>query len=137
MRQKWRGVIGVRKVRSFRLLGYCDWSNTITASEVARERGEACAGLKVLQTRIHEAKRIAVVGDGAVGMQLSADIKSFNPDKKVMLIHSREQLLPNFRKRSHEYVVGKLGHWACRFCFKSGRGALSRQLKECEIKVQG
>jgi hypothetical protein len=98
MRQKWRGGVGFRKVLCFRLLGYCAWSNTTITSEVARERGEACAGLKVLQTRIHEAKRIAVVGDGAVGMQLSADIKSFNPDKKVVLIHSREQLRPNPQK---------------------------------------
>lgn len=49
------------------------------------------------------------MGGGAVGVQLASDIKSFYLDKKVSLIHSREQLLPNFGKRLHEYVVDKLG----------------------------
>ncbi|PMD35352.1 FAD/NAD(P)-binding domain-containing protein [Hyaloscypha variabilis F] len=78
------------------------------AKLLASRKGEACAELRVLQTRIKEAERIAVVGGGAVGVQLSADVKSFYPDKKVVLIHSRGQLLSNFGVRLHEYVVGKL-----------------------------
>jgi NADH dehydrogenase FAD-containing subunit len=78
------------------------------AKLLASEKGEACAELKVLQTRIYEAKRTAVVGGGAVGVQLSADIRSFYPDKKVVLVHARERLLPKFGKRLHEHVVGKL-----------------------------
>lgn len=53
-------------------------------------------------------EKIAAIGGGAVGVQLSADIKSFYPDKKVLLLHSREQLLPNFGERLHEYVIGRL-----------------------------
>jgi Pyridine nucleotide-disulphide oxidoreductase len=75
---------------------------------LASQKGEAGAELRVLQARIEKAK-IAIVGGGAVGVQLSADIKSFYRDKTVVLIHSRDQLLLNFGVRLHEFVVGKLG----------------------------
>ncbi|KAE9380356.1 putative amid-like NADH oxidoreductase [Stipitochalara longipes BDJ] len=78
------------------------------AKLLATRKGEVCAELRVLQLRIEKADRIAVVGGGAVGVQLSADIKSFYADKKVVLIHSREQLLSSFGVRLHEHVVGKL-----------------------------
>jgi hypothetical protein len=44
-----------------------------------------------------------------VGVQLSADIKSFYRDKTVVLIHSKDQLLANFEMRLHAFVVGKFG----------------------------
>lgn len=78
------------------------------AKLLASEQPEACTELKVLQKRIEGAERVAVVGGGAMGVQLSADIRSFYPNKKVVLIHSREQLLPNFGDRLHKYVIGKL-----------------------------
>jgi NADH dehydrogenase FAD-containing subunit len=76
---------------------------------LASEKGEACAELGALQTRIGKAEVIAVVGGGAVGVQLAADIKSFYIETKAVLIHSRYQLLSNFGERLHEYVVDKLG----------------------------
>jgi NADH dehydrogenase FAD-containing subunit len=79
------------------------------AKLLSSQKVEACAELRVLQARIEKAERIAVVGGGAVGVQLSADIKSFYEDKKVVLIHSRERLLSSFGERLHEFVVGKLG----------------------------
>jgi NADH dehydrogenase FAD-containing subunit len=72
-------------------------------------KGDACAQLRALQARIEKAETIAIVGGGAVGVQLSADVKSFYGDKKVVLIHSRERLLSNFGERLHKFVVGKLG----------------------------
>jgi NADH dehydrogenase FAD-containing subunit len=52
---------------------------------------------------------VAIIGGGAVGVQLSVDIKSFYKDKTVALIHLRDQLLSSFGVRLHEFVVGKLG----------------------------
>ncbi|KAJ2777486.1 hypothetical protein H4R18_005130 [Coemansia javaensis] len=40
------------------------------------------------------AKTVAVVGGGAVGIEMAADVKSDFPDKAVTLVHSRSSLLP-------------------------------------------
>ncbi|CAF1686647.1 unnamed protein product, partial [Adineta ricciae] len=52
--------------------------------------------LKNLQERIRTAKSIALVGGGAVGVQISTDIKSYYSDKEVHLIHSRDRLMSRF-----------------------------------------
>lgn len=65
-------------------------------------------GMKELQEMQHgiaEATKIAIIGGGAVGVELASDIKSFYPEKNVTLIHSRGQLMPNFGKRLHEYTM--------------------------------
>lgn len=78
------------------------------AKLLASEKINACHELQVLQRRIQESKTIALVGAGAVGVQLAGDIKTFYPEKNVTLIHSREQLLPSFGKRLHVFVLDKL-----------------------------
>ncbi|TVY16148.1 Fe-regulated protein 8, partial [Lachnellula arida] len=78
------------------------------AKLLAREKADACAELRALQARIQDAGRIAIVGAGAVGVQMAGDIKSFYPEKSVLLIHSRQQLLSSFGAKLHEYVFGKL-----------------------------
>ncbi|KAF2683345.1 putative amid-like NADH oxidoreductase [Lentithecium fluviatile CBS 122367] len=61
--------------------------------------------LRGMQDRIAAAGKIAVVGGGAVGVELASDIKDFYPQKDVTLIHSRESLLPTFGGRLQEYVM--------------------------------
>ncbi|TVY82277.1 Fe-regulated protein [Lachnellula suecica] len=78
------------------------------AKLLASEKSEACAELRTLQGKIQGAKRIAIVGGGPVGVEITADIKTFYPEKTVILIHSRSQLLSNFGKRLHEHVMGKM-----------------------------
>ena len=41
-------------------------------------------------------------------MQLAADIKTLYSNKRVVLIHSRDRLLPKFGIRLHNYVAKKL-----------------------------
>ncbi|KZF19397.1 putative amid-like NADH oxidoreductase [Xylona heveae TC161] len=72
---------------------------------LASTKDDACVELHELQGVIEAAARVAVVGGGAVGVELSTDIKSFYPDKSVTLIHSRDQLLPSFGRRLHEHVL--------------------------------
>jgi hypothetical protein len=80
------------------------------AKLLAINKKEACEELRSLQEAIKQAKSIALVGGGAVGVQLAGDIKSFYPDgRRVVLIHSREQLLNSFESESlHEHVLENL-----------------------------
>lgn len=77
----------------------------LPAKVTATDSGEACAELRTVQENIKSARKIAVVGGGAVGIELAADIKSFYPEKHVTLVHSRGQLLNNFGPRLHEFVL--------------------------------
>jgi pyruvate/2-oxoglutarate dehydrogenase complex dihydrolipoamide dehydrogenase (E3) component len=68
--------------------------------------------MRAFQERIKSAKKIAVIGGGAVGIEMASDIKSFYPEKDITLVHSRDQLLLHFGPRLHEHVVeafNKLG----------------------------
>jgi apoptosis-inducing factor 2 len=80
----------------------------LPAKTVATDRDEACAELRTVQDNIQQAKSIAVIGGGAVGVELVSDIKSFYPDKEVSLFHSRNQLLPRFGPRLHDHVLQTL-----------------------------
>lgn len=68
------------------------------------EKAAGCAELRSFQRRVDAAKSIALIGGGAVGVEMAADIKSFSPEKQVTLIHSRAQLLPRFGKRLHDHA---------------------------------
>ena len=71
----------------------------------SQERESACAELHKIQEAIRDADNIAIIGGGAVGVELAADIKSYYPQKDVTLIHSRDQLLPRFGPRLHSHVM--------------------------------
>lgn len=77
----------------------------LPAKVTATDSGKACAELRTVQEKIKSAIKVAVVGGGAVGIELAADIKSFYPEKHVTLVHSRGQLLNNFGPRLHEFVL--------------------------------
>lgn len=72
------------------------------------QKSEGCAELRSFQERVESARSIALVGGGAVGVEMAADIKSFFPEKKVTLVHSRTQLLPRFGKRLHDHAAKAL-----------------------------
>ncbi|KAJ2160089.1 hypothetical protein GGF46_002547 [Coemansia sp. RSA 552] len=65
------------------------------------------------QGAVGKAQSIAVVGGGAVGVELAADLKTDFPDKDIVLLHSRQQLVPGpymeeFREETVQ-VLRKLG----------------------------
>lgn len=72
------------------------------------EHDGACYELQSVQETIKASQKIAIVGGGAVGVQLSSDIKDFYPKKDVTLIHSRGELMSNFGKRLREYTLPAL-----------------------------
>ncbi|RDB15801.1 Apoptosis-inducing factor 2 [Hypsizygus marmoreus] len=74
----------------------------------ATEKKDGCAELRAMQANIKGAKRVAVLGGGAVGVQLASDIKSFYPEKEVVLVHSHQQLLGRFGAKLHECALKAL-----------------------------
>ncbi|KAI0050109.1 FAD/NAD-P-binding domain-containing protein [Auriscalpium vulgare] len=57
------------------------------------------------QKQIAQAQKIVVVGGGAVGVQMSTDIKDYYPSKSVTLVHSRDRLMNNFHPRLNEIIL--------------------------------
>ncbi|WYZ42177.1 hypothetical protein EsH8_V_001072 [Colletotrichum jinshuiense] len=80
----------------------------LPARMISSNRDDACTDLRSLRSKIKQAKRIAIVGGGPVGIQLSTDIKSAFPDKDILMVHSRERLVNRFGERLSEYVESKL-----------------------------
>ncbi|KAF8867322.1 putative amid-like NADH oxidoreductase [Acephala macrosclerotiorum] len=78
------------------------------ANVKSSEKERGAAELRSMQEAINSNQRIALVGGGAVGVQLASDVKSYYPEKEVTLIQSREVLLPAFGRRLHEHVSSKL-----------------------------
>jgi NADH dehydrogenase FAD-containing subunit len=74
----------------------------------SHDREGCITELQGFQQRISKAERIAVVGGGAVGVELITEIREKYPDKKLTLIHSRDQLLPRFGAKLHEFVISAL-----------------------------
>ncbi|KAF5003074.1 hypothetical protein FDECE_10355 [Fusarium decemcellulare] len=50
------------------------------------------------QQRVKNAYSIVLVGGGAVGVQMAADLKQVYPEKKVTLVHSRDRLMPLYHE---------------------------------------
>ncbi|EUC39817.1 hypothetical protein COCMIDRAFT_41750 [Bipolaris oryzae ATCC 44560] len=84
-------------------------SSALPSKVTATESLDAQRELRSLQSKIEKAARIAVVGGGAVGVELASDIKDFHAEKSVVLLHSRDRLLPSFGERLHQYVMKRLG----------------------------
>ncbi|CAF1481252.1 unnamed protein product [Didymodactylos carnosus] len=60
---------------------------------------------KTVQDRVRSAKSVALIGGGAVGVQMATDIKSYYPDKEVHLIHSRDRLMSRFDRGLSDVVI--------------------------------
>ncbi|CDS00533.1 uncharacterized protein SPSC_02082 [Sporisorium scitamineum] len=74
----------------------------------ARFKQDGTDWMREIQVRVKASNEIVLVGGGALGVQFAADIASVHPGKKVTLIHSRKQLLPNFDERVHEIAYRRL-----------------------------
>lgn len=69
-------------------------------------------GLRADNARIHatlaQAKTVAIVGAGAVGVELAGEIAHAMPDKKVTLISSEPSLFPKIAKKLGRSILAKL-----------------------------
>ncbi|VDB91946.1 unnamed protein product [Peniophora sp. CBMAI 1063] len=60
------------------------------------------------QRQVQRAKNIVVVGGGAVGVQLTTDIKDYYKDKNVTLVHSRDRLMHKFHPKMGEILAARM-----------------------------
>ena len=65
-------------------------------------KANGIAWLKGAQQVIRKARSVLIVGGGALGIQFATDIADVYPEKRVTLLHSREQLLPRFMPEMHD-----------------------------------
>lgn len=68
------------------------------------DRVPAVTCLQGYQRRLQAAKRVAIVGGGAVGVQMALDLKELYPDKDVTVIHSRDRVMQQFHEGLHKIV---------------------------------
>lgn len=47
---------------------------------------------------------IAIIGGGAVGVQMATDIKQLYPQKNVTLVHSRDRVMHKYHRGLHELI---------------------------------
>jgi NADH dehydrogenase FAD-containing subunit len=89
-------------------------SQPLPAKVTSSNKAEACKELQSVQEYIKAADTIAIIGGGAVGVEIATDIKSYYPEKQVTIVHSRPQLLPHFGPRLHDYVSEKIANMGIR-----------------------
>ncbi|KAI1272181.1 hypothetical protein F5Y07DRAFT_310888 [Xylaria sp. FL0933] len=63
--------------------------------------------LQDYQQRLKNAKSIAIVGGGAVGVQMATDLKETYPEKEITLIHSRDQLMPVYHSKLSDIIKAR------------------------------
>ncbi|KAM6522107.1 hypothetical protein FALCPG4_011796 [Fusarium falciforme] len=64
----------------------------------ASNRNEGMEGMRAMQDSIGTASVILVIGAGAAGVEVAADIKGSYPHKQVILVHSRSAVMHRFGK---------------------------------------
>ncbi|EJT99770.1 FAD/NADP-binding domain-containing protein [Dacryopinax primogenitus] len=57
------------------------------------------------QEQTKNANNIAIIGAGAIGVQMATDVKEYYPNKHVTLIHSRSHLMNKFHPKMHELIL--------------------------------
>lgn len=71
-------------------------------------RDQVDAGLAEAASRIASASRLAIVGGGATGVSVAANVAERCPDVEVHLFFSRDRPLPEYHERVRAYVVESL-----------------------------
>ncbi|KAL4905487.1 hypothetical protein BDW74DRAFT_177855 [Aspergillus multicolor] len=69
---------------------------------------EGVDAFRATQRAVAAAKSIAVIGGGAVGVQMAGDIKSYYPAKDITLVHSRDKVLSAFGPRLQDVAMDTL-----------------------------
>lgn len=79
-------------------------SQPVPSKMPSTEREAACSEMRNVQSSISESHKIAVIGGGAVGVELASDIKDFYPDKDVTIVHSHDRLMSKFGPKLSDHV---------------------------------
>ncbi|KAI5241348.1 putative oxidoreductase [Aureobasidium subglaciale] len=60
------------------------------------DKADGVTYLREHADKVQKSSNIAIIGGGAVGVQMATDIKEIYPEKSVTLIHSRDQIMNKF-----------------------------------------
>lgn len=71
--------------------------------------------LRKHQEDVKRSKSILIVGGGAVGVQMATDLKEYYPDKEVVLVHSREHLMPLFHSQMHDLIQDRFNELGVKY----------------------
>lgn len=101
-------------------------NNTGGVELLGTEKPVEVARFRQLEKEVEKAKRVAVVGGGAYGVQVALDIAEYFPgQKEVILIHSRAQVMNRFHPKLHDIVMAQ--------CAKFGvKTVLGQRVKEIQ-----
>ncbi|PWZ02014.1 FAD/NAD(P)-binding domain-containing protein [Testicularia cyperi] len=83
------------------------WSLSPTAAEGTEAKRQAVETLRRYQDAVKEARKIVIVGGGAVGVQVAFDIAELyanDPSKSVTIVHSRPHLMNKFHSDLHDLI---------------------------------
>lgn len=69
---------------------------------------EAGDWLRDNQRRIRRARKVLVVGAGALGIQFATDIKAYHPETQVTLVNSRPRFMPLYSEDVHRMIQEEL-----------------------------
>lgn len=69
---------------------------------------EAGDWLRDNQRRIRRARKVLVVGAGALGIQFATDIKAYHPEIQVTLVNSRPRFMPLYDEKVHRLIQEEL-----------------------------
>lgn len=58
--------------------------------------------------RLLKANKILIIGGGLVGVELAAEIKHYHPNKEVIIIHSKSELMERNSKKARDYAYNYL-----------------------------
>ena len=82
-------------------------TGTRLAKPAAMESDEKLPAVEYLQKHQADVKRaqsILIVGGGAVGVQMAADLKEYYPNKNITVVQSRPRVMPNFHPQLHDLI---------------------------------
>ncbi|KAJ9475679.1 Apoptosis-inducing factor 1 [Pseudozyma hubeiensis] len=81
------------------------WSLPSNQPDSAIAKRQAVETLRSYQDAVKQARKIVIVGGGAVGVQVACDIAELYPgEKSVTLLHSRDRVMNKFHSDLHDIV---------------------------------
>ncbi|KAJ6028901.1 uncharacterized protein N7446_011760 [Penicillium canescens] len=82
-------------------------TGTRLSKPAAMEHDDKISSVEYLQKHqagVKAAQSILIVGGGAVGVQMAADLKEYYPEKEVTVVQSRPRVMPNFHPQLHDLI---------------------------------
>ncbi|KAF9425622.1 hypothetical protein BGZ94_007370 [Podila epigama] len=74
----------------------------------------AIARIKEIQEKIKKSTKVLLIGGGAVGIEMAAEIREHFPEKEVTLVHSRDQYMPSYKGAMHKKTAEILTQFGVR-----------------------